>query len=190
MGLILKISTSEQKNSFAVYECTGNYSSSNTGGYGAYNPKIKDVEDAFLEIYTPKNPFTPDATPYKIKVYPDMPNDKGFGYEITPSMINQQNEIESGKYTIRYTVVGKDKDGVSYTRTTMHTAVFINSISCCVDKKMKNVDKNAFKDEKQKKILELNNLLQSVQYQIDCELFDSAAEVIEYLKGQCKCCGC
>jgi hypothetical protein len=193
MSLILKISTSELKNSFVVYDCTGNYSSDNQGGYGVYNPKIKDVEDAFLEIYTPAIPYSATAAPYKIKVYSDMPNDKEFGFEIFPEMIGQHaanSGIESGKYTIRYTVSGKDKNGVSYTKSVMMSFVFIKNVSCCIDKLGKKVGKDAFKDDKQKKIIELENLLQSAQYHIDCDLLDSANDIIEYLKGQCKCCCC
>jgi hypothetical protein len=189
MSLSLKISTSEHKNSFVVFDCTGNFSSSNTGGYGVKNPKITNVEEAFLDIYTPKQPF-PSGIPFRINVFPDMPNDTEFGYEINPSDIGQENEIESGKYTIVFTVKGVYKNGVSFSRSTTYTTVFVNSITCCVDKEMKHVNKDAHKDEKQKKIIELNNLLQSVQNQIDCELFDTAAETIEYLKEQCKCCGC
>lgn len=190
MSLRPKISTSELKNSFVVYDCTGKFSSSNQGGYDSQNPKIKDVEDACLNIFTPSNPYSQDATPFKIVVYPDLPNDKGFGFEVMPEMIGQKDSVESGKYTIEYVVSGKDKNGISYTRKSTHVCVFVNSVICCIDKRGKHVDKNAFKDEKQKKTLELDNILQSVLYQIECELFDAASENIEYLKAQCECCGC
>lgn len=189
MALTLQISATELKNSFVVYDCTGKFSSSNPGGYGVHNPDINHVQDAYLLIWSPNLPK--GADPYKVKVYPDMPNKENLGYEVLPYMIGQQkNELESGKYKIKFVESGIDKSGVPFEKSALFVIVFVNNITCCIDKLIPKIGPDPFKDERQKKIIELSNLLESVCQQIKNELYDKADENIEYMKGQCKCSGC
>lgn len=188
MSLSLNISASEEKNSLIIYDCTGNYSVDNKTGYGVPNLKIEDVMDAFFEIKGPN--WQPGQDPIKITVYPDLPNKEGLGYEVLPSALGNPTEIESGKYEIKYTVIFKDKKGTQITKTAFYTIVCIKSVTCCIDKRMKEVNRFGANDPKQQKIIELSNLLESVCYQIECGNFGTANQDIEYLKSQCKCCGC
>lgn len=186
MSFKLSISATEEKNSIYLYDCTGNYNPATKNGYGIPNVKIEDVTEAFFEIKTPN--FTTGDNPIIIDVFPDMPNKEGIPYEVLPYSLNMQ-EIESGEYKIKYTIVVKDKNG-THTYTAFYALFCVKSVTCCIDKKAKEIRSGGSKDEKQKLIIELSNLLQSVKYQIDCGNYDTANEDTEYLKTQCKCCGC
>lgn len=190
MGLELSISATEEINSFIIHDCTGKYTPDNEGGYGLPNVRIEDATDAFFEIRTPSLKESDEAI--KIVVYPDLPSLDVSAYEILPSMLNFTNdEIESGEYKIKYTVLTTDKLGVNRTNVAYLTKVFTKTIECCIDKMTANkLTKGVFKDEKQKLVIELSNLLEDVKKQIDCELTKKANETIEYLKSQCKCCDC
>lgn len=188
MALNLKITATEQKNSFIVYDCTGNYNGENKGGWGIPNQRIEDVEDAYLEIYPPNHPE--GAEPIKIVTYPDFPNTEVLGFEILPYMVGMTSEIKSGEYKIRLVVSGTDKKGVAFKKSTILSVVFTRSVECCVDHLLKRVGPDAFKSEAQKKIIELSNLLESVKYNVDCGLNTKANDIIQYLAAQCECCGC
>lgn len=185
MSLSINISASEEKNSLNVFDCTGLYSPNNKGGYGVYNPQIKDVETAVLEITKAST-----GEKFTVDVFPYLPTTTDVGFEVLPHQLGSSNgEIESDVYSIKMTVTGTYK-GKSFSYFGIIKKVLTKSVECCVDKWTKLIDKNVFKDDKQKKAIELNNLLESLCYQIDCELYDEASKTIEYLKVQCQCCGC
>jgi len=187
MSIKLKISADELSNSFIVNDCTGNYAHDNTGGYGPpVNYQIKDIKEAYLEFKFPSD------TEYSHKVIttPDFPNKDGFGIEILPYMVGLA-DIESGQCKIKFTVVFNTKTGSTETFSAYTTIVFVKNIECCIDKLTANrLNTGAFKDEQQKLILELSNLLEGVKYQIEDGLYDTADKTIDYLKSHCKCCGC
>jgi len=185
MALQTKITAKELKTSFAIYECTGAYSSSNTGGWGIKNPKIENVTVAYFEI-TPPNALAPIV----VNVFPDFPTtDSTVGYEITPSMVDA-TYIVSGTWKIAYIVTGTDLNGNSYTKKTTILKVFTNSAECCVAKMTKYITVDAFKDKKQKVAVELSALLYAVKENKDCYPSDSN-DILTYINLQCACCtGC
>jgi hypothetical protein len=185
MGLITKISAKEFSNSFAVYDCTGAYASgSNTGGWGIPNPKIENVTEDYIEVYPPNT-----TSPYKINLYDTFPTtDCQLGYEITPSMVGN-TYIVSGQWKIVRTTVGTDNNGISYTKKAVCLVVFTQSARCCVDKMLKNVTYDSFKDKKKKLALELDALLNSIERTKDC-LPTGANDILEFINLQCQCCGC
>lgn len=187
MSLQLKISATEQKNSIILYECTGNYSINNKGGYGLPNPKIEDVSEAYFEVKTPS--FIDGGDPIVINAYPSFPTNEERGYEVLPQAFGMK-EIESGEYKIKYIVVYKDKNGSSFTKTAFYTLFCLNSVTCCVDKMVKGIRAGGFNDPKQQLTIELSNLLTSIKYQVDCGNTGIANSDLEYLKEQCKCCNC
>lgn len=207
MGLQLSISVVEETDSFIVNDCTGVFSSENKGGWGSLNPQIKDIETAVLEITPPydANPFLDISSPnppapnadtfqppaYTIDVFPDFPNEEGNGFEVLPYMVGQSdNFLESGKWKIKLIITGKDKQGRPYTKSAIFEIVFVNSVTCCIDKLGSLVNKDALKDKKQQVIIELENMLESVCYAVEKELLDQADGIIRFLKEQCRCCAC
>lgn len=186
-GLQLKISAIEQKDSFVVYDCTGNYKYDNLGGWGNPNARIKLITKAILYVTTPKTPI--GSEPAEIDVTDDFPNENFLGLEILPYQVGLQ-KIVSGKYKIKLEVTGVDSKGVTYVKHSTAIVVFSKDVKCCVDKLERIVNENAFKDEKQKKVIELNNLIESLDYNIDKELFDQAVSIIDYVSEQCICPGC
>jgi hypothetical protein len=186
-GLSYQISiTEEGVSSIFIHDCTGRYSYKNEGGFGKPNFELKDIKSSFLYI------TVPHATePVKIDVTGVFPNKEENGYEILPFMLGlPNNEITSGEYKVKAEISGTDKNGVEWIRTVLIAKVFINQVVCCVDKMQKIVDKDAFKDEKQKLAIELSNLIESVKHGVDCELNSTVVETIEYIRAQCQCCGC
>lgn len=181
------ISATEEKNSIIVYDCTGAFSYANKGGYGLPNAKLEDFFEAYFEVKPPS--WKEGQDPIKVDVYPSFPSTDEFGFEVLPHMLNMK-EIESGEYKIKYITKYKDKKGATFTQSAMLTLFCMNSITCCIDKKQKQVRAGGFGDPRQKLIIELSNLLQSVNYQIDCGNYGIANEDLEYLKAQCNCCGC
>lgn len=186
MSLTTKIEASEQRNSFIVYDCTGIYKYDNLGGWGAPNEKIADVISSVLEITSPSNP-----NPYTIDVFPYFPNLQNGGIEILPSQVGQaNNEIESGEWIIKWTIQVKNRLGETNTYTSYYSAVFTHVVTCCIDKRVREVKVNGYKDVKQQIILELSNLLESVKNDIEHGFNKSANNIIKYLKEQCNCCDC
>jgi hypothetical protein len=186
MAVQLKISTEERENSFVVYDCTGEWSGDNKGGYGGLNPKITDITKAISEIEPPKSskPY-----PFSIDVTGDIPNKEGIGFEVFPSQVQLQ-KITSGKWKFKYTVTMTGKGGSNITKTAYLTDVFINDITCCIDALSPALTANPFKSPKEVKILELSNLLENANGLVEAGSYDKADDIIDYMNGQCKCQNC
>lgn len=186
MGLQIQISADETDNSILVFDCTGIFSGENKGGYGGPNPQMSDIIESTLFIQTPS-----DTTeyPHEIDVSGGIPNKDGVPFEIFPNMIGQ-TEIDSGQYRFKLVHDIQNKNGAISEKTGYFTDVFIKNISCCIDKSGPSLDKDLFKDPKQKLITELNLLLRGAQDQITAGFFDKANTTIDYLKLQCKCSNC
>lgn len=189
MSLLLKIDAEEQKNSFIVFDCTGIYRFDNLCGWNAPNPEIRKLTKSVLSVWPPQ--LKKDAVPYTIDLLGKFPNIEFNGIEILPYQVGQaNNQLESGNYKIRLDITGLDKKGVEYSTFAVITRVFINNVICCIDKQQKNVNKDAFKDQKQQAIIEMNELLEATIKSIKCELYEQATEMVNLLKSQCACNGC
>lgn len=189
MSLALKITAEEEKNSFIVYDCTKIYRFDNLCGWNAPNPDVKKITKSTILIWPPN--FSRENTPYEIDVTGKFPNDGFLGIEILPYQIGQaNNQLDSGEYRIKLEITGLDKKGIEYNTSATINRVFVNNVTCCIDKQQKYVNKDAHKDKKQQVIIELNELLESANYAIKCELYEQASEIIELLKTQCVCNGC
>lgn len=189
MGLHVKISAIEEKNSFIIYDCTKNYKFDNLTGWGTINPEIKSITSAIIYVWTPS--VAVGVNPFAIDVTGDFPNEEGLGMEILPNQVGQvNNRLESGQYKIKLEVFGVDKKGVKYKKDALIVKIFIKDVTCCVDKLQKFVNKDTHKDKKQQAIIELNEMLESANYAVDCELNTQAVELIELLKSQCVCVDC
>lgn len=179
----------EEKNSFIVYDCTGNYRYDNLDGWNAPNAEIKKITSSVLYV-TPPN-LSAGGAPYSIDVIGDFPNTIDHGLEILPYQIGQaNNQLLSGKYFIKLEVKGLDAKGVGYTTSAILSKIFIKNVSCYIDKMQKTVNRDAWKDNKQKAKIDLNLMLLSAQWAIDCGLQEQATEIIEFLNSQCTCVDC
>jgi hypothetical protein len=188
MGLEIKIDAQEKKDYFLVFDCTGSYSSENKGGYGGANQKITDVLKATLFV---QGPSDTEEYPHEIDITGALPNKEDIGFQVLPILIGQtNNEIESGKYKLRVVYEVRTNIGNTQLYYGATVVVFVNNITCCIDKHGNDINENLFSDPKQKKIAELNLLLKGVNKQIDNGLYDKANETIDYMKLQCKCSEC
>jgi hypothetical protein len=183
-----KISAEERENTFVIYDCTGEFSGDNKGGYGGPNPLMSSVTAAKLEI---EPPLSKTAYPVTLNMFGILPNKDGIGVEIYPSQLNLSvNYIPSGKYKFRYTITVTGKGGVPQTITCYLVEVFVNAVTCCIDALQPKLTENPFKDPRQVKIVELSNLLENANWLIDSGKYDKAESVIEYLNTQCQCQNC
>lgn len=188
-SLILQASAVEESNSFIMYDCTGLIRHDNLGGWGAVNIEKKSVTDSYFLITPPNLPAT--SKPLKVDTYPDFPNREDMGYEILPYMVGMTNDkILSGLWKIQWVITYLDKNKQSRTVSTTIFKIFKKQVECCVEQWSKLVDKNAYKDKKQQKIIELENLLFCMNNAIDNELNNEAVSIIEYLQEQCVCPDC
>lgn len=188
MSLQLKIEVEELIKSFLIFDCTGNYSGDNKGGYGIPNTRKEDIQSYILFVQPPS---ATTQYPYSIDLTGKLPNTNKTGVEIFPSQVSEGKDyIESGKWKFRIDITSKVGTNGSKTVSFFHAEVFINNVSCCIDRKVSTLDGNAMHDDRQMKIIELSNLLESVYGNIDNGLYDEASKTIEYLNEQCKCTSC
>ncbi len=188
MSLQIKISITEQEDSFYVDDCTGNYSSDNKGGYGGSNYKKSDIFESFFMI---QGPSDKDYV-HSIDVTNSIPNSKDISYQVLPIQVGQNNNgtLESGLYKFKLLHRIKGPNSTMVEKFGYASEVFIKNIECCIDKNVKTLNQNAYKESRQLKIIELSTILDGVKCQIEESLYDQANETIDYLKQQCKCSGC
>ena len=190
MALQLKISAEEQKNSFYLYDCTGRYRFDNLNGWGVPNLDKKQVTNSYIEV-TPPNPNKTLPPTFTVDLTGSFPNEENIPIEILPYQIGQANNVlTSGRYKIKWVIEGVDKKGQKVSYSTILDKIFINNVSCCVDKLQKTINKDAHKDPRQQVAIELNNLLESAYYAIETELNEQAVEIIDLLNAQCVCIDC
>jgi len=189
MGLEIKISATEKEDYFLVFDCTGSYSGENKGGYGGANPHMSAVITSTLFV---QGPSDTEEYPHRIDVTGALPNKEGIGFQVLPVLIGQTNsELESGKYKLKLVHdVQSSSSAAMMEKTGTTTEVFVNNITCCIDKHSNEINENLHKDPRQKKVIELNLLLEGVNKQIDAGFYDKANETIDYMKLQCKCSSC
>lgn len=180
--------TEESPSSFIVYDCTGKYSGQNPGGYGGPNFKISDIESYTLYVQGPSDTQT---YPHSIDVTSSLPNESELGLEVLPSQVGLTgNEMESGLYKFKLETTFNLKNGGTKTVSSYYSCIILRSLECCIEKLNPSIGKDAFKDTRQKKAIELNALLFNVKIQIDQGMLEQANTTIEYMKSQCKCPGC
>lgn len=172
-----KIAVTEEKTSFTVKDCSS---------YPIQGYKIDDIIIAFLEVQPPSST---EKYPFKITTYPDFPNKDEIDFEVLPFDVGMK-ELESGEWKFKLSIVFRTKTGGSVTKTALLSKIFIKNVECCIDKRSPELNAGALKDEKQKAILELSNMLENVHRQIEKGLTGEAIKNIDYLKAHCKCCGC
>lgn len=189
MSFKIQINAEELKNSFLVNDCTGIYRFDNLEGWNSPNPDIRKITKSTLSVWPPNISVT--AQPFTIDLTGTFPNVDNNDVEVLPYQVGAvNNQLESGLYKIRLDIEGTDKKGNTYTEFSVINRVFINNVTCCIDKGQKIVNKDAFKDSKQQAQIEMNNFLESANYAIKCELYEQASEIIELLKSLCTCNGC
>lgn len=187
MGLQVNISAEEGENSLIVYECTGNYSASNPGGFGPLTYRKNQISESFIEI---QGPSDTESYPHKIDVTGDLPNNDNTGFEIMPSQVGQGNEMESGLYKVKLTHILNKTTGGTESKTAYLSIVLIDNVACCIDKQSPKLKGDILTDPVSKKVAELQVLLSAAKMSIKNELYEDANKTIEYLKSQCKCNGC
>lgn len=183
----IQIKTEELENSFLLFDCTGKYSGDNRTGYGIPNYRVEDIAEYTVDVQPP-SATTP--YPFTVNVLDSIPNDDNTGIEIQPAQVGQTDGIESGQWKFRANVTFNTKTGGQKLVNGYLTYIFTKKIACCVDKKTAQLTDAALDDPRQKKTIELSNLLEAVYGDIECGLYDKANTTIDYMKEQCNCPSC
>lgn len=179
-------------------DTTGDYSSSNTGGWGTPNPSKTSVMIAFLTIYPPDpDTLIPNGQAY---VSPSF-NLLASGYPITNpigllpmdfGMGNNETKIPDGVWGFRLNlsvlVSGNEVtlDPVDY------FTVFTKQTACCINGMFKNGCKCG---EIKKTLLEAKYAILAAGYAMECNNVQDAADNLKFAmnvcnKKKCGSCGC
>jgi hypothetical protein len=136
----------------------------------------------------------PTLTPLyaNLQLVGNFPNLKHYGYEILPNMVGsvQNNKIISGLWTFQWIVNGITLQNTAFQSQRMLIDVFMNDVTCCVDKQTDKLNKHSFEDNKSRAIIELGVLLESACKSKKCGKYNEADETIRFLNGQCVCVTC
>lgn len=190
MALVPRIKIREESNSIIVENVTGNYSSSNPGGYGVQNIMPQWITETTLTFEwtdllnpTPKA-GTMDTTGVLINtgdVQQVMPYDMGIS----------QNSFYSLKYKITYTVKGTKPNGDNFSYSTYEYFVSIAYVDCCLDTKLPKVHNvkldNLFRDEASIEMAKLNVLRSRAKGAIRCGDLDVADRLVRHISLHCNC---
>ena len=102
----------------------------------------------------------------------------------------QNNKIISGLWTFQWIVNGITLQNTAFQSQRMLIDVFMNDVTCCVDKQTDKLNKHSFEDNKSRAIIELGVLLESACKSKKCGKYNEADETIRFLNGQCVCVTC
>lgn len=112
---------------FNIYDVSGVYSTSNSGGYGTPNFAVSDAIDATVVITTPNN------TTFTITVFPTFPDSTGTAlFTVTNTMLNITGSLPDGIYTIVYSVNFNNSYSQTVVKTVTKTILLSCSIWCAV----------------------------------------------------------
>lgn len=189
MAIKNKISIKEFDNGILIQDCTGKYYSDNTGGWGAPNIKLSNVDKCIFEIYKPSS-----TTPVTINAFPDYPtDDTELKYEVLCAAIGE-TFVESGVWRVGMRISGTTDSGMPFEKYCETKEVFTSRAECCVDKlvaRTANIPPNALtKDALAKSAAELSVLMMTVAWAKCKGHFNVAQTKLKYINLQCEnCCG-
>jgi hypothetical protein len=125
-----------------VSETTGAYNAlTNTGGYGAPNPELVEVQGYTLTI------TDPDDVTYTIDLFAtaEFPTDDStIQYTIPMSQLGNRTVIEDGYWQFSWTVTGLIDDfpnpGINFTASGNSASYFTCNAECCVSALLAKID--------------------------------------------------
>lgn len=173
-------------------DTTGEYSLTNTGGYGSPNPEIADFTEATLTV------IAPDNTQYVIDIFSDgFPTiDTEDEYQIDLADLGNRTFIEDGYWQFIYTIYDNNTDT---TYTAVFAGIFTCNTRCCVEKLLLLIDTNKFglpdkQNEKRiKEYLMAKSYLDSLVYYSYCgnlDKFNNIKRIIDKLCANINCNTC
>lgn len=177
---------------FTITDETGLYNaSSNTGGYGAPNIAVADVQAAYVQV------TLPDGSQYNFDVIATLPNTSDTPYTIlnTDLGLSATDQFPDGLWLINYTITGiggvaSSINGQVFTYTANSYVLFDCNSQCCANENLANIQAGCgCKDTD--KLLEPFILLEAAHAAVNCGKEEKATALINYLNTICgDGCGC
>lgn len=134
MAIALKfnISLTSDAKTLSIIDKTGQYSSLNTGGWGAPNYLVGTALTSTLKI-AKRNSDGLYGTETTVSLFPTLPSDIGGSSDVTAVSAGQGSTYADAIYRLIYTVTGVSA-GTPYSYSTTRYDVLRNSIACCYQK--------------------------------------------------------
>ena len=196
MALSLNFAVKEQcdQKSFYLYDTTGSYSVTNTGGYGGpTNITVGDVDDVYLYVKKPgETTWTTIVLPLGL---PLPSSDPSQFYEITAVMLgygtSPDTKLPDGYYEFWYQIQGMDGP-TPFEYNKICTILFSGQVECCVKKSVSKLRVNEPIDKlDNKKIREIYWKYKAMKSADCCGNKDLANSILGYLTTVCDCnCNC
>lgn len=188
MALSLKAKIVEQNDqeSIYLYDTTGSYSVTNTGGYGAPNIALGDINDTFLYVKKPG-----ETSWVTIIVGSPLPSsDPSQFFEVTAQDLGYgaNSKLPDGYYEFWYQIQGND--GVSdFEYNYKTTQLLYGQVKCCIQKKLSDLRVNESVDALyNSKIRDAYWKFEAMKSADCCGNRDLAESILKYLQTKCNCC--
>ena len=190
MALSLKICVTQPDcKTIEITEVTGEYSVTNTGGWGVPNPTIADALTATISIEKRKEDGTYENA-VVIDAFPTLPNITETAFAITG--FDYSGAVDStfadGVYKITYEVTGDD--GAAFTASVEKIVPLYCNIKCCYQKLGVKAAKENCGSELKEKFDEMTPLMFTLNSAKECGNVISLQNQIDYLTKLCAKCGC
>ncbi len=140
MAVQLKFEVCESKDcrSLVFSETTGEYSSSNTTGWGSPNKETSDAETAVLTVTTPSDSdYTFDLFA-ESPSWPSVDDNQEFSIDVTDIGGSTGSKLEDGLYLFKYQVTRTTATTFNYSQQIQQ--LFYCSARCCVDSMFADLD--------------------------------------------------
>jgi hypothetical protein len=187
MALALNFNVCQEECDTLVFtELTGEYSSSNTGGWNdASTEYIGDVASATLTIIYPDGT---SSDPFDM--YPTFPSKtEDTELEIASTDLGLTGDFDDGVYTFTYTVTMEDT--TVYTKTCY---IFLScTVDCCVDRLFARISPTDCKDCKDSTMafaLEALGFLLGAKARANCGEISAAAALLAKVQYMCNLTRC
>lgn len=189
LSLGINVTQSSNRENFVFTETTGEYSASNTGGWGAPNPAYTDALTAVLSI-SKRNTDGTWETATDVDVYDDLPNIDGTEVSVSGEDAGFPTEIEDGIYKVVYTVTG-EYSSTPFSASVTKIFMIKGGIKCCyMEKAAEYVNCNCGCDKVSKELDMIATEYRMLCSTFDCGNLDQAQMFITRLTKMCNNCGC
>lgn len=157
---------------------TGNYSTTNLGGWGMLNKAEKQDVEASIVVIT-----APDNTSTTVDLYPlpyQFPQTNSTAYYISPTA------FEDGIYKFVFTIL---VDGDEYSYTTYYLSTC--NIDCCMTKFAGKINPSCSCNDKMlQKWADMQSYYNAMLYSFDCGNYNETTNLLNKLTAMCSKNGC